>query len=48
LVSKGGLATSPLIIVGVVVAYLTTLAVSPAALPGSAEEAPPAASPQPT
>jgi H+/Cl- antiporter ClcA len=48
LVSKGGLATSPLIIVGVVVAYLTTSAISPAALPGSTDEAPPPASPQPT
>jgi H+/Cl- antiporter ClcA len=47
LASKAGLATSPLIIVGVVVAYLTAQALSPAALPGSTDEAAPPGSPQP-
>ena len=40
LVSKGGLATSPLIIVGVVVAYLTTLAATKGEKPASAGDAP--------
>jgi H+/Cl- antiporter ClcA len=48
LASKAGLATSPLIIVGVVVAYLTAMAVSPAEVPGSTDEAPTPGSPQPT
>ena len=48
LTSKAGLATGPLIILGVVVAYLTAMAISPAEVPGSTDEAPPPGSPQPT
>ena len=45
LTSKAGIATAPLIIVAVVVAYLTIQTLSPAR--GPAEAAAPAAEPQP-
>jgi hypothetical protein len=46
LTAKAGIATAPLIIVAVVVAYLTTQALSPARSP--ATPTPPTAEPQPT
>ena len=43
LVSQGGLAVAPLVIVGVVVAYLTAQALAPSPIPGTEE--PPVAAP---